>query len=118
MKTTSLIIIGLAVVLAVAGARALQNQWVSTKSLPLAIINGVPADEMVGMTGREMELMLFSQTTESNVPVADGLIADTEYRHRMVDSETSMTLCWQNDAMTLHVDLIRLGWRWVQSPYK
>jgi hypothetical protein len=45
-------------------------------------------------------------------PAADGVIGPDEYRHVLLDSETGITLYWQNDATTLYVGLLSPGTGW------
>ena len=45
-------------------------------------------------------------------PKADGLIGGAEYRHSLLDPETGMALCWQNDTTTLYVGLVSPGTGW------
>lgn len=49
----------------------------------------------------------------ATVPVADGTIAGSEYRHTMTDPTTLMTVYWQNDASTLYVGLVSPGVGWL-----
>lgn len=112
MKSTILIIVGLAVVLAAVGVLVLQDRWIGANTAPSAVLNEPPTDETIAMTGGEMDLVLFSQTADETLPIADGLIADMEYGNHLLDSETGMTLYWQNDETNLYVGLISPGTGW------
>jgi len=79
-----------------------------------------PADhawrlELMGVQGNGM--LSFAHNADFTdiawPPQIDGSIGESEYRNEMLDSETGMTVAWQNDAETLYVGLIAPGTGWL-----
>lgn len=46
-------------------------------------------------------------------PYLDGRIAEREYRNRITDAETGMSVHWQNDGSVLYVGLVSPGTGWL-----
>ena len=46
-------------------------------------------------------------------PHLDGRIVELEYRNRMIDAETGMSVHWQNDGSILYVGLVAPGTGWL-----
>jgi len=68
------------------------------------------------------ESLVFTHNTEFTdiawPPAIDGLIGDAEYRNKLIDPGTGMSVFWQNDDELLYVGLIAPGTGWLSIGFE
>ncbi|MBU1048879.1 hypothetical protein KKG90_02530 [Candidatus Bipolaricaulota bacterium] len=111
-RTVWVAISSILVLAAAAGSLALRDSWRDSEEDSSAVASEVATGDVASATGGELELVLLAQTAAGTLPVADGVIAADEYRNRLLDPQTGMTLWWQNDATNLYVGLVSPGTGW------
>jgi len=60
-----------------------------------------------------LPLLLLFAVSAAAVPVADGVIEDSEYTHTLTDDATMIQLYWTHDGKTLFIAMISPGTGWV-----
>ncbi len=107
MKNTIIAIASLIASLAVVagGTAAL---WSGTAA-PNAANDAVAASTASGSA----DVAPLAQLAGASLPTADGMVYAGEYRNNLYDSQTGMSLFWQNDLTNLYVGLISPGTGWL-----
>ena len=116
VKNAALFFVMGAVAALVGGVLALRGGAAASPAAPAAVApetaGSMAAPSGVGLPTTGSALGAVALQAAAGAPSAEGVIQDGEYRHTVVDPETRMALCWQNDSTTLCVGLSSPGPGW------